>query len=193
MSESEEFLCAFAMSFAAGSPTDRPASNPAESECIADLLSAVAKSATSGLTEPQAGPLPLSEMVPAVATSGLAEPSVGPLPPSPAGAHLSGCIGPCGPPSPPSIVPSLDFSQGFPSDGTDDGAAERRWWDQVRETEQQRLDEETTPATVVDFASTFRTALQSQYRLPERNPLRQPWEEFLGRSLGCQAQNCYPR
>ena len=123
------------MSFAAGSPAGRPASNPAspsqpldlasvggavpadrdsESECIADLLPAVAKSATSGLTEPQAGPLPLSEMLPAVATSGLAEPSVGPLPPSPAGAHLSGCIGPCGPPSPPSIVPSLDFSQGFP-------------------------------------------------------------------------------
>ena len=170
------------MSFAAGSPAGRPASNPAspsqpldlasvggavpadrdsESECIADLLPAVAKSATSGLTEPQAGPLPLSEMLPAVATSGLAEPSVGPLPPSPAGAHLSGCIGPCGPPSPPSIVPSLDFSQGFPSAGTDDGAAERRWWDQVRETEQQRLDEETTSATVVDFASTFRTALQS--------------------------------
>ena len=78
MSESEEFLCAFAMSFAAGSPTDRPASNPAspsqpldlasvggavpadrdsESECLDDLLSAVAKSA-SGLAEPQAGPLP---------------------------------------------------------------------------------------------------------------------------------------
>ena len=214
MSESEEFLCAFAMSFAAGSPTDRPASNPAspsqpldlasvggavpadrdsETECIADLLSAVAKSATSGLTEPQAGPLPLSEMVPAVATSGLAEPSVGPLPPSPAGAHLSGCIGPCGPPSPPSFVPSLDFSQGFPSDGTDDGAAERRWWDQVRETEQQRLDEETTPATVVDFASTFRTALQSQYRLPERNPLRQPWEEgVFGEIFGVSGSELLP-
>ena len=58
------------------------------------------------------------------------------------------------------LFPSLDFSQGIPSDGADDSAAERRWWDQVRETEQQRPDEETTPATVVDFASTFRTALQ---------------------------------
>ena len=214
MSKSEEFLCAFAMSFAAGSPTARPASNPvnpsqpldlasvggavpadrdSESECLADLLSAVAKSATSGLTEPQAGPLPPSELVPALATSGLAEPSVGPLPPSPAGAPLNGCIGPSGPPSPPSIVPSLDFSQGIPSDGADDSAAERRWWDQVRETEQQRPDEETTPATVVDFASTFRTALQSQYRLPERNPLRQPWEEgVFGEIFGMSGSELLP-
>ena len=214
MSESEEFLCAFAMSFAAGSPTARPASIPAnpsqpldlasvggavpadrdsESECLADLLSAVAKSATTGLTEPQAGPLPPSELAPALATSGLAEPSVGPLPPSPAGAPLTGCIGPCGPPSPPSLVPSLDFSQGIPSDGADDSAAERRWWDQVRETEQQRPDEETTPATVVDFASTFRTALQSQYRLPERNPLRQPWEEgVFGEIFGMSGSELLP-
>ena len=214
MSESEEFLRAFAMNLAAGSPTARPASDPvnpsqpldlasvwgavsadrdSESECLADLLSAVAKSATSGLTEPQAGPLPPSDLVSAVATSGLAEPPLGPLPPSPAGASLSGCLGPGGPPSPPSIVPSLDFSQGIPSDGADDGAAERRWWDQVRETEQQRSDEEIIPANVVDFASAFRTALQSQYRLPERNPLRHPWEEgVFGEIFGMSGSELLP-
>ena len=105
-------------------------------------------------------------------------PPVGPLPPSPAGA---------------SLVPSLDFSQGIPSDGADDGAAERRWWDQVRETDQQRPDGEISPATVVDFASAFRTALQSQYRLPERNPLRHPWEEgVFGEIFGMPGSELLP-
>ena len=167
-----------------------PADRDSESECLADLLSAVA---TSGLADPPVGPLPPSDLVSAVATSGLAEPPVGPLPPSPAGASLSGWLGSGGPPSPPSIVPSLDFSQGIPSDGADDGAAERRWWDQVRETEQQRSDEEISPATVVDFASAFRTALQSQYRLPERSPLRHPWEEgVFGEIFGMPGSELLP-
>ncbi|CAE7194973.1 unnamed protein product [Symbiodinium sp. CCMP2456] len=64
------------------------------------------------------------------------------------------------------------------SDDNDGVGSESKWWDQVRDKEQ------VSPAAsdnvrdgVVDFSSTFRIAVQAQCNLPERNPLKLPWEE----------------
>ena len=78
---------------------------------------------------------------------------------------------------PGSPVDSPDFSKGVPSSELGDAASEGRWWDQVRESEcEAEAVVDPLESTRVDFASTFRSAVQSQFRLQDRNPLKLPWE-----------------
>ena len=103
--------------------------------------------------------------------------SVGPLASSPAGALPSGSSAPDGPPS---VVVSPDFSQGVQTDEPGDAGSEARWWDQVRDVD---LDPSEPPdvlkSSVIDFATTFRLAVQSQCHMPEHAPLKLPWEEGI--------------
>ncbi|CAE7625805.1 unnamed protein product [Symbiodinium sp. CCMP2592] len=107
------------------------------------------------------------------AASGL---HLGPAPASPAGSL--GRASPVG--GPPSVVLSPTFSWGAQSDAEKDPGSETRWWNQVRDSEP-----ESGPAGVssssgsFDFAATFRMAVQAQWRMPEREPLKQPWEQGI--------------
>ncbi|CAE7441415.1 unnamed protein product [Symbiodinium sp. CCMP2592] len=101
---------------------------------------------------------------------------LGPAPASPAGSL--GRASPVG--GPPSVVLSPTFSWGAHSDAEEDPGSETRWWNQVRDSEP-----ESGPAGVssssgsFDFAATFRMAVQAQWRMPEREPLKQPWEQGI--------------
>ena len=78
---------------------------------------------------------------------------------------------------PGSPVDSPDFSKGVPSSELGDAVSEGRWWDQVRDSEcEAEAVVDPLESTSVDFASTFRSAVQSQFRLQDRNPLKLPWE-----------------
>ena len=92
------------------------------------------------------------------------------------GSFLAPALSPWGL-GPGSPVDSPDFSKGVPSSELGDAASEGRWWDQVRDSEgEAEAVVDPLSATSVDFASTFRSAVQSQFRLQDRNPLKLPWE-----------------
>ena len=89
----------------------------------------------------------------------------------PAGALFPRGLGPG------SSAGSPDFSRGVPSSVPGDAVSEGRWWDQVRDSEcEEEPGVDPLESSSIDFASTFRSAVQSQFSLEDRNPLKLPWQ-----------------
>ena len=95
---------------------------------------------------------------------------------------------------PGSSVGSPDFSRGIPSSVPGDAVSEGRWWDQVRDSEcEEGPVVDPLESSSIDFASTFRSAVQSQFSLEDRNPLKLPWQMgVFGEIFGSSELELFP-
>ncbi|CAE7262322.1 unnamed protein product [Symbiodinium sp. KB8] len=90
--------------------------------------------------------------------------------------------------------PELDVPSGIPSSVPGDAVSEGRWWDQVRDSEcEEGPVVDPLESSSIDFASTFRSAVQSQFSLEDRNPLKLPWQMgVFGEIFGSSELELFP-